>query len=192
MISEYKRLFLLTLGLLISCPVIALDIFGEIGIHDGGDDLITLNFTDGSSRDLQAGEFLSLGFGVAWDLGSVMEGRLYAGWKGDEVSASNGSVKLNRWTSNLMLLFKAGGWRFGGGAAYHWDVELDGSGAAANASAEFDDAVGVVAEIDYYFSEYAYIGVQYVDIEYDRLATLGNAARTFDASSIGLTIGGRW
>ena len=85
-----------------------------------------------------------------------------------------------------------GGWRFGGGAAYHWDVELDGSGVASNASAEFDDAIGVVAEIDYYFSENAYVGLQYLNIEYDRLATLGNSALTFDASSFGLIIAGRW
>jgi hypothetical protein len=191
--SQFLKTVVIALGLFIIYPAQAsLDVLVELGIHDGGDDVITLNFTDGSSRDMQAGEFLSLGAGVAWDIGSVMETRLYAGWKGDEVSATNGSVKLNRWTSNFMLLFKAGGWRFGGGVAYHWDVKLDGSGDATNASAEFDDAIGAVAEIDYYFNEYAYVGLQYLNIEYDRRATLGNSARTFDASSIGLTIGGRW
>lgn len=191
--SQFLKAVVIALGFVITQPAqAALDIMVELGIHDGGDDIITVNFTDGSSRDMQAGEFLSLGAGVAWDIGSVMETRLYAGWKGDEVSADNGSVKLNRWTSNFMLLFKAGGWRFGGGAAYHWSIELDGSGAATNASAEFDDALGAVAEIDYYFNENAYVGLQYLNIEYDRRATLGNSARTFDASSIGLTIGGRW
>ena len=48
------------------------------------------------------------------------------------------------------------------------------------------------AEINYYFNENAYVGLQYLKIDYDRLATLGNSARTLDASSIGLIIGGRW
>jgi len=191
--SQFVRVFCILTVLFAAQPAFAaFDFLAELGIHNGGDDLITVNFTDGTSRDLQAGEFLSLGAGVAWDMGSVMEWRLYAGWKGDEVAASNGSVKLNRWTSNFMLFFNAGDWRFGGGAAYHWDVKLEGSGVATSASADFDDATGTVAEIDYYFNENAYIGLQYLKIEYDRLATNGNSARTFDASSIGLMIGGRW
>lgn len=43
-----------------------------------------------------------------------------------------------------------------------------------------------------FINENAYVGLQYLKIDYDRLATLGNSARTFDASSIGLIIGGRW
>ena len=191
--AQIVKVLFLGLGLfVVQLALTSLDILAEIGIHDGGDDLITVNFTDGSSRELQAGEFLSLGAGIAWDMGSVMEGRLSVGWKGDEVSATNGSVKLNRWTSNFMLLFVAGNWRFGGGAAYHWDVQLEGSGDASSASADFDNAAGAIAEIDYYFNENAYVGLQYLNIEYDRQATLGNSARTFDASSIGVTIGGRW
>ncbi len=191
--AQIFKILVLGIGLFAVQPALAaLDFLAEIGIHEGGDDLITINFIDGSSRDLQAGEFLSLAGGIAWDMGSIMEGRLTAGWKGDEVSATNGSVKLNRWTSDFMLFFKAGGWRFGGGAAYHWDVQLEGSGDASSASADFDNAAGAVAEIDYYFNENAYIGLQYLNIEYDRQATLNNSARTFDASSIGLIIGGRW
>jgi hypothetical protein len=170
----------------------ALDFFAELGIHDGGDDLVTVYFSDGTDRDVQAGEFFSLGLGVAWDMGEYLETRLYAGWLGDDVSANNGDVKLNRWTSNFMLFFKTGGWRFGGGVAYHWDIQLEGSGVASNASADFDNALGGVAEIDYYFTENAYVGLQYLSMDYDRLATMGNSAQTFDASSIGLTIGGRW
>jgi len=187
------KVIFITLGFAVIQPSQAsLDFFAELGIHDGGDDVLTVNFTDGTSRDIQAGEFLSVGLGVAWDMGEYLESRLYAGWLGDDVSATNGNVKLNRWTSNFMLFLKAGGWRFGGGAAYHWDVKLDGSGDATNASADFEDAFGVVAEVDYYFTENAYVGLQYLNMDYDRLATMSNSAKTFDASSIGLTIGGRW
>lgn len=168
------------------------DFLLELGLHEGGDDLVTVGFSDGTNRSIQAGEFISLDAGIAWDWGEVMEARLVGGWKGDEISADNGGIDYSRWTSNFLLMFKAGNWRFGGGATYHWDIELEGSGSAVSASAEFDDALGYIAEVDYYFHEKAFVGLQYTIIEYDRLATLGNSAASFDANSIALVIAGRW
>jgi len=173
-------------------PVLAdFDFLAELGIHNGGDDLITATFTDGSSSTIKAGEFLAINLGVAWDMG-IMEGRITGGWMYDGISAVDGSIDFTRFTHQGVLLFKAGEWRFGGGYAYHFNVEVDGSGAASVANSEFDDALGWTAQANYYFTENAYVGLVYTDIEYDRLATLGNSTKTFDASSIAFTIGGRW
>jgi hypothetical protein len=49
-----------------------------------------------------------------------------------------------------------------------------------------------VAEIDYYFSEGAYFGIQYLNIEYDRNTDFGQTAATFDGSSLGIVFAGRW
>ena len=91
-----------------------------------------------------------------------------------------------------MLFYKAGAWRYGGGAAYHWNVKLGGSGDASDASADFDDAWGAVAEVDYFFNENIYVGLQYLNMEYDSQANTTYPAKSFDASSIGVTLGGRW
>jgi len=168
-----------------------LDFLGGIGLHSGGDDVVTAAFTDGSSEDIKAGEFLSLDFGVAWDMG-ILEARATAGWKYDTITATNGDLDFSRYTGQFLLLFAASDWRFGGGATYHFNIELDGSGVAESADAEFDDAVGYIAEIDYYFDEKAYVGLQYTNIEYDRLTTFGQSAATFDASSIGIIFVGRF
>ncbi len=168
-----------------------LDFLAELGIHVGGDDLITATFTDGSTAKIKAGEVLALDLGVAWDMG-MMEGRVTGGWKFDSISAVDGDIDFSRFTHQFILLFKTGDWRFGGGYAYHFDVEIDGSGAASVADSEFDDALGWTAQMNYFFTEKAYVGLVYTDIEYDRLATLGNSTKTFDASSIAFTIGGRW
>ncbi len=168
-----------------------LDFLAGIGLHSGGDNVVTATFTDGSTEDLKAGEFLTLDFGAAWDLG-ILEARATAGWKYDTITATNGDLNFSRYTGQFLLLFAVDDWRFGGGTAYHFNIELEGSGVATSASAEYDDALGYVAEIDYYFNEKAYVGLQYTNIEYDRLATLGQTAATFDASSIGIVFMGRW
>jgi len=189
---KFKGLLLWAILLLLSPQAMAdIDFLAELGIHSGGDDLITATFTDGSSATIKAGEVLALDLGVAWDMG-VMEGRVTGGWKYDTITAVDGDIDFSRFTHQAILLFKAGDWRFGGGYAYHFNVELDGSGAASIADSEFDDALGWSAQVNYYFTEKAYVGLVYTDIEYDRLATLGNSSKTFDASSIAFTIGGRW
>lgn len=168
-----------------------LDFLGQLGLHGGGDNVVTALFTDGSSESIKAGEFLSIDLGIAWDMG-ILEGRITGGWKYDTITATNGSLDFQRFTTQGLLLFAAGDWRFGGGAAYHFKIELDGSGVAESADAEYDNALGYVAEIDYYFTENAYVGVQYLNIEYDRTTAFGQTAATFDASSIGLVFAGRW
>ncbi len=168
-----------------------IDFLAELGIHNGGDNLVTANFTDGSNATIKTGEFLALDLGIAWDMG-IMEARVAGGWKYDSISAVDGGIDFSRFTHQFILLFKAGEWRFGGGYAYHFNVEVDGSGEASVADSEFDDALGWTAQANYYFTEDAYVGLVYTNIEYDRLATLGNSSQTFDASSIAFTIGGRW
>ncbi|MGD8927146.1 MAG: hypothetical protein PVG20_09855 [Thioalkalispiraceae bacterium] len=168
-----------------------LDFLGQIGLHGGGDNIVTALFTDGSSEDIKAGEFLSIDLGMAWDMG-ILEGRITGGWKYDTITASNGDLDFTRYTSQALLLFAAGDWRFGGGAAYHFGIKLDGSGVASGADANYDNALGYVAEIDYYFSEQAYFGIQYLNIEYDRNTDFGQTAATFDGSSVGIVFAGRW
>jgi len=167
------------------------DFMGGIGIHEGGDDIVTALFTDGTEETIQAGEFLSIDLGVAWDMG-FLEGRMAGGWRYDTITADNGKLNFQRFTAQALLLAAIGNWRIGGGGTYHFEIELDGSGVGSPASAEFDNAIGAIAEIDYYFTPKAYIGLQYTHIEYDRTTAFGQTAQTFDASSIGIVIAGRW
>jgi len=189
---EYRGYLISAVLMIVSQHVRAeLDFLTELGIHAGGDDLITVTFTDGSTSKIKAGEVLAIDLGIAWDMG-VIEGRVTGGWKYDSISAVDGDIELTRYTHQFLLLYKTGAWRLGGGYVYHFKIELDGGGVASIADSEFDDTFGWTAQVNYFFSESAYVGLTYTDVDYDRLATLGNTSKTFDASSVAFTIGGRW
>lgn len=188
----YKKILILGVFLSLTNPAHAeLDFLGVLGLHGGGDVVVTALFTDGSTEEIKAGEFLTLEAGVAWDMG-FLEARVTGGWKYDTITAENGSLDFQRFTGQGLLLVAAGDWRFGGGAAYHFNVKLDGRGDASLAEAEFDNALGYVGEIDYYFTEQVYLGIQYLNIEYDRTSANGQIPQTFDGSSVGVVIAGRW
>lgn len=172
-----------------------IDFMGGIGFHKGGDTIVSVLYVEGSEpatlETLEAGELLSLDLGVAWDMG-FLEGRVTGGWMYDTITGNNGSLTFQRFNATGLLMVALGDWRFGGGTTYHFDVKLEGKGDVAGLSAEFDDAIGAIAEIDYYFNKKAYVGLQYIKIEYDRTTAFGQTAQTFDASSIGLVVVGRW
>lgn len=167
------------------------DFMGGLGIHEGGDDIVTANFTDGSVETIQAGEFVALDAGVAWDMG-ILEARITAGIRYDTITADNGKLDFTRYTATGLLMIAVGDWRFGGGSTLHFNIKLNGEGVGSSNTSSFDDAIGAVAEIDYYFNPRAYFGVVYTRIEYDRTSDFGQTPQTFDASSIGLVLVGRW
>lgn len=167
------------------------DFIAGMGLHSGGDTLATVIFTDGSNEKIKAGELVSIDLGMVWDMES-MEGRAMIGMKNDQITATNGDLDFTRYTSQIMLFYPLERWYFGGGLTYHFDIELDGSGQASVANAKYRNALGYMAEIDYYFNSWFFIGLQYTDIEYDRSTSYGKSERTFDGSSIGIVFAGRW
>lgn len=183
---------LLHRGLLAACVLLSSSLVQaetrfmlETGLHAGGDDLVTVTFSDGSTEDIDAGGLISLGAGVSSDLSENLELRFVFNYKIDQVTASNGSIDFSRWVSNLSLMYKIDPWRVGGGLAYHSGIELDGDGVASVISADFDNATGYLLEIDYFWNEHFYLGAQYTDIEY----TYTGTSTDVDASSIGVVLG---
>jgi len=168
------------------------DVLLEAGLHFGGDELASATFTSGSTASIDAGGFISLSIGNAFDISDNLEGRITLGWKFDTIDATNGSVDWQRFPLNALLLYKHNDWRFGGGLTYHINPELTSSGAASEPDVKFDDALGFMGEIDYFFSPTAYVGAQFTVIEYDTIPNTQVNDVSVDGNSAGVVVGVRF
>lgn len=157
----------------------------EMGLHAGGDDLITATFTSGTTQTVKAGQLISLSIGAGFDISKQVESRVTYGIKVDEVSASNGSIDFARYPLDMLVLYKAGMWDLGGGLTYHMSPKLSGSGAASIPTIKFDNALGYLLEADRFYSQRAYFGFRYTSIDYK--VTGYNV--TVSGNSIGVVIG---
>lgn len=163
-------------------------LFGEIGLHLGGDKIRDVGFIGGGSDSIRAGELLSIAGGVVMDVNEQLEARISAGLKFDLVTADNGDLDFTRIPLELLFFKKNEQWNVGGGVTYHLNPELTGTGAASGAGEDYDDAFGFVLEADYILSTGAYLGIKLTFIEYETV-DLGLGTTTYDGDSVGLVIG---
>ena len=73
--------------------------------------------------------------------------------------------------------------QIGAGLTYHTNVELRGTG-VLESSYKFDNALGALAEIDYFWDPKSYIGLVFTAIDYEINGS------TFNGNSSGIVIGG--
>lgn len=176
--------------LLASTAVQATNIFIEGGIHFGGDDLAGLTFIGGGSETVEAGGLISGAFGFITDINDDMELRASIGIKFDSVTAENAEITFTRLPLTAMLFNKGEKFSFGAGATYHLGPELDISGSLGGGTVDFDDAFGLVAEVDYKLGDRGYLGMKFTMIDYDAANCSG--CSSVDGNSIGFVIGARF
>lgn len=164
----------------------------EMGLHTGGDELVTANFTSGDSETLKAGGLYHFSIGAGFDIGDYVESRITAGIKQTTITASNGDISFTRYPIDAVFFYKLESWRLGGGLTYHTNVKLDSSGLSPPLTADFDNALGLLLEVDFYMGEKAYIGGRYTVIEYDTVPSDTVKAATVDGNSIGIILGLRF
>ncbi len=162
----------------------------DMGLHFGGDELAEVFISDGYyyqyEESIDAGELLSLSIGAEIDLTEIITLQATIGYKIDSVSGDNADVHFERFPLNVMVFSNNGPWRYGGGLTYHLDPSFETSGDLAQPDIAFDDAVGFVAEVDYFLTENFFIGGRVTIIDYDFV----NSTVSADGDSIGLVLGG--
>lgn len=156
-----------------------------IGLHGGGDELVRVIYSSGSTSSVRAGQLISLSIGAAFNVAPNLAGRVTFGYKGDGVTASNGDVSFTRYPVNALLFYQTGNFDIGGGLTYHMSPKLKGTGSASFVNTDFDDATGLLLEGDYYFSGTSYFGVRYTSIDY----SVKSSSITVDGNSIGIVLG---
>jgi len=140
----------------------------QLAIDAGGDELVTIEHDYSSDVHIDAGDGFSLEAGMAIEIAPNFENQLLVGYKFKEDNAYNGDISWDAIPLSALGLFKVQNWKFGGGLTYHISPELDGRFDNDEINYEFENALGVVAQIQYEVANSFALGIRATFIEYER------------------------
>jgi hypothetical protein len=151
----------------------------EADLEYGGDDLATVNFTDGSSQHVKAGQGVTLALGGHYRASeaSPYSVRATVGYKFVTTAAENADIGVERTVFEVVgnHLWPSGFW-LGGGLTHHSGVRFKGDGFGPDV--DFDDATGLTAEFGWKWIALSYTKIDYKD----------EFGGKWDGSSLGLTL----
>lgn len=135
-----------------------------IGLTYGGDTLITVPFTDGTTDDIKAGGLIHMYGGGEYQFNDKFALQATVGYHvNDTRAASNGSVRFTRVPVDLLALYSVTDKvRLGAGAQFVSGPELKGSGVASNVSQKYDSTTGAILEGEYLFTPHMGLKLRYV------------------------------
>src|SRR5205814_1720459 len=134
----------------------------QVDADFGGDNLATVEFDDGDSQDVKAGQGLALSIGGYFRPveTSPFEIEASIGYKYTTTRANNADIHVSRTLLQLEGLYRwPNGFYLGGGLMTHIDPKLTGGGFFQDV--EFDTATGFNAEIGW-----RWISLHYANIKY--------------------------
>lgn len=134
-------------------PAAARDVhfIGRLALEGGGEDLVEVEYSDGSSKTVTGGGLVTFSGGLVYTpetLPIAVEALI--GYKVDSVTGSNGDIKFTRLPLDLIASYRIGNFRVGGGVTYHLSPELtcnvDGM---CDGSVSLDPALGGLVQFAY-------------------------------------------
>jgi len=139
----------------------------KAGIDFGGDTVVTVLFTNGSTQSIKANDGAYIGGGVSYlSDDKTLQGELTLAYKTDSIDASNGSVEFTRYPLEALLFYREQAFRLGGGFTYHLSPRIKGSGIVGNANVDLKDAPGAILQADYRVWRELAVGLRYTILEY--------------------------
>lgn len=137
----------------------------------GGDDLLKVKFTDGTSSTLRAGDGMQLNFGAvaSLDQSNTFFATMTLGWKYSGIGkAENGSATISRFPLEGMFYYRAGKHRIGAGMTKHLGISYDTGGVLADASTNLESKIGTILTYGYSSEETDRMsfGVKYTNLTY--------------------------
>jgi hypothetical protein len=127
--------------------------FVGMGLTGGGDELATVQFTDGSSKSISAGGLIEFKAGVDWRMAGPFSLRGSFGYHVDNTTASNGSMRFERFPLELLAFWHGSDrFRLGGGVRQATSARVTSSGQAGGINGNFTASLGTVFEGEYFFS----------------------------------------
>jgi hypothetical protein len=151
----------------------------QMDMEFGGDKILTVDFEDGDSQDIRAGQGLALDVGGWFRPSESMPIEISGtiGYKFVMTAADNADINLSRTVVKLNATYWFDNtWFVTAGLTHHMSPKLDGDGFFEDVT--FDDATGFSAEVGW-----RWIALRYTNITYE----LPGFEDT-DASSVGLTL----
>jgi hypothetical protein len=154
-----------------------------VGLTGGGDKLVTVPFSDGSSSTIRAGGFVQLYGGAEFRVGERGAVQATASYHVDDTkAASNGSVRFDRFPLEVLGLYSVqDNVRLGLGARLISSADVRGTGVASSVQGRFDSTTGLVLEGEYLFSPHMGMKLRYVSEKY----TVKNSSQKYDGSHVG-------
>lgn len=173
----------------------------KLGYDWGGEKLVSATLISGSTTSHEA-IYANSGLVLAGGMTLLNRARNFSmdatiGWKSDSIDASNQSFEFKRVPLDVLGFYnlqvgehRTTRLRFGGGLTYHVNPTFKASGALANGTVNFDDALGYVAQFDAVmasgrdYSGGINFGVRFTGIQYKTGST------SIQGNGLGLFFGG--
>lgn len=169
----------------------ATDVVLELGLHVGGDDILTAATPDGDEA-LTAGGGLSAAAGLKYDLSDSSSVQMTLGYKEESIGSSK-QIKFSRNTLDLLYHSRlTDSFRLGVGPTLHLNTRLDteGDGEFYAPDTDFDNALGILLDSKLVLgaADSLFLGLRLTLIEYKtRQNNLPH--HTYDGSNIGFMVG---
>ncbi len=167
----------------------------QLGLTSGGDTLASATFSGGQTETIKAGGLIHFAAGVVWTPPEIpFAGQFMMGYHVDSISADNGDLRFSRYPFELLALYTgAGKLRLGAGLRYVLSPNLKVDvGGVSNTRVDYQDTVGVIAEVGWQFSPTAWLALRSTFENYKVSTINGNnvvSTGTIDGNSVGLYVG---
>ncbi len=179
---------LATLSLLSLTPLTshAMEVRGlfNVGYDFGGDRLVTIIYTDGSTDfvDANRGIFFGGGVSLVWEPAGAMETQLTLNYKFEETDPfASGGVKFSTTQFDAVQVFNVNPQlSLGVGLTHHMSPKVAGTGVISG-TAQYDDATGGLFQVGFRLSDRSQIGMRYTNITYK-----GRGLADADGSGFGI------
>ncbi len=150
----------------------------DFGVHYGGDDIATVQFTDGGEQEMLAGQGLTLAVGGEFKIPNFKYAlfRTTIGLKYSTTAADNANIMFLSYPLSLMAFaVPADDWRIGLGGTSHLGAVLKGDGFFDDV--EYDSSFGPRIEVGYKWVSLTYTNVTFTEKEF---------GEEYDGSSFGI------
>ncbi|MGJ9416586.1 outer membrane beta-barrel protein [Massilia sp. CMS3.1] len=139
------------------------------GITYGGEKIVTVNYEDGDTIDIDGGGSIAFLAGLDYRVNPQFSVQGTVGYHVDNASGSNGDVRFERVPFELLGYYHVNDKvRVGGGLRYVTGTALRSSGAAEDiGDYKFKDSTSPVAEIEYLYSPQLGFKLRYVNDKFE-------------------------
>jgi hypothetical protein len=138
------------------------------GLTAGGDTIATAKYTDGSSKNVNAGGLVQLGLGGSYQFENTpLALLLSANYHFHTAAASNGDITFSRFPIEVLGYYTGvERFRFGGGIRLVNSPEATIKINGTSEKITFDNTIGYVGELGYKVSNVSWLNFRYVSEKY--------------------------
>lgn len=139
------------------------------GITGGGDKLAEVRYSNGDRESVRAGGLAHIAAGVVWQpVLAPLSVQATIGWHVDGITADNGDITFGRVPIEVLGYFTGvPNWRFGAGARFVRNAELEADVDGFVDTVTYKDATGLVLEAGYRIAPRGWLNLRYTDEQYE-------------------------